>query len=39
MNYALEFFFRAVHCALRREWRAALMYLRWAKSQLGPPPF
>ena len=39
MKYALEFFRAAVHCALHREWRAAWMYLRWAKAQLGPPPF
>lgn len=39
MKYAIEFTLAALHCALRGEWRIALMYLRWARAQLGPPPF
>jgi hypothetical protein len=38
-NWAWEFFRCAIRCALRGEWRAALMYLRTAKAQLGPPRF
>lgn len=39
MKYAIEFTRAALHCAIRGEWRTAWMYLKWAKAQLGPPPF
>lgn len=39
MNYALEFLRAAMRSAIRGEWRVALMYVRWARAQIGPPPF
>ena len=39
MNYAWEFTKAAFHCALRGQWAVAWMYVKWARAQLGPPPF
>ena len=39
MNYAIEFTRAAFNYAIRGEWRTAWMYLKWARAQLGKPPF
>jgi hypothetical protein len=39
MMNALYFVRSAFHCAIRRKWRAALMYLRTARACMGRPPF
>ena len=39
MTSTIYFIRSALHCALRREWRTALMYLRVAKACMGRPPF
>ncbi len=38
-SYTLEFIRAALRCAIRGEWRAAWMYVKWARAQIGPLPF